>query len=286
MPMPHEGVMQTLLLPGGFSALAATADLHSEVYLLNSQFREELKKARLSGIKLLILAGDITHKGIPVEAYKIIQTVSQESLQAVAITGNHDWLSGKREELSRAMEDAGAVVLDNQVIVITEGEGDSAKKICVLGFDGSVSVEQMEQIKSINDHRAKQARFESATRYMYYEKFSLNLNAALMLEPHEIIVVSHIPLHPMQYNGRRPPLYSEMTPMIWQRLAKVFFETNIPITVISGHVHGNSAKYHLPDVWYMTSEGILVSNVALPTAILYNQSPLRRLSDRPVDNRT
>jgi Icc-related predicted phosphoesterase len=62
---------------------------------------------------LILLAGDITDYGLPEEGHILVKELSRAmKVPIVTVFGNHDFESGKHEELAKILRDAGVHVLD------------------------------------------------------------------------------------------------------------------------------------------------------------------------------
>src|SRR5262245_27189038 len=64
---------------------------------------------------LLLLCSDLTDHGLPEEAQVLLKELSSAvKVPIIAVLGNHDWHSGKHEELDKLLTDAGIQVLDGE----------------------------------------------------------------------------------------------------------------------------------------------------------------------------
>jgi Icc-related predicted phosphoesterase len=69
--------------------------------------------ARISeAADILLIAGDLTDYGLPEEAVVLARELTSLRIPAVAVLGNHDFESGKQDEVRRILSDAGLPVLD------------------------------------------------------------------------------------------------------------------------------------------------------------------------------
>src|SRR5207245_9623669 len=90
--------------------IAALADLHFSPQGYD-RIREVMNRLR-DEADLLILAGDITNLGKPEEMESMLATFVRLRVPIVAVLGNHDFESGKEEELSKMMIAEGVKLLD------------------------------------------------------------------------------------------------------------------------------------------------------------------------------
>ena len=90
--------------------LAALADLHCTK---TSQGAFQPLFARIAeSADLLVLAGDLTDYGLPEEARVLAKELTALRIPVAAVLGNHDVESGKADEVTKILVEAGLVVLD------------------------------------------------------------------------------------------------------------------------------------------------------------------------------
>jgi Icc-related predicted phosphoesterase len=109
--------------------LAAVGDTHctkSSAGELHGFFLQAAESA-----DVLLLCGDLTDYGLPEEAHILVEELSVVNIPIVAVLGNHDYESGKQDEVQRILTDAGVHVLDGEACEI-EGVGFAGVK----GFAG------------------------------------------------------------------------------------------------------------------------------------------------------
>src|ERR1041384_1895365 len=82
--------------------VAAVGDLHVH------QNSDESLKALFEKISrtadVLALCGDLTHLGLPEEADKLVNDLRACRIPVVAVLGNHDYQSGRQEDVKRSEE--------------------------------------------------------------------------------------------------------------------------------------------------------------------------------------
>src|SRR5437870_3021898 len=90
--------------------LAALADLHCGK---QDQGLWQPLFARIGeAADVLLLCGDLTNYGLAEEAAVLVKELSTLKLPIVAVLGNHDYESGKQEEVGKIFSDAGIHLLD------------------------------------------------------------------------------------------------------------------------------------------------------------------------------
>jgi Icc-related predicted phosphoesterase len=104
--------------------IAAVADLH---FSKNSPGTFQPMFAQLSDIAdILVLCGDLTDLGHPDEARLLARELAMVKVPMIGVLGNHDYHTGKQDEVSQILSDSGLKILD----------GDSAE-IHHVGFAGT-----------------------------------------------------------------------------------------------------------------------------------------------------
>ena len=109
--------------------LAALGDTHCTKASVG-QLRPIFSKAAEMA-DILLLCGDLTDYGLPEEAHILVEELSGIRIPIVAVLGNHDYESGRQDEVVRILSDAGVKVLDGEACVI-QGVGFAGAK----GFAG------------------------------------------------------------------------------------------------------------------------------------------------------
>src|SRR5256885_2582105 len=115
--------------------IAATADLHFSASR-HSALHDQLNRVR-DAADVLVLAGDLTNYGKPEEMEPLLNVIVRSRVPTVAVLGNHDYESGKQEELMRMMSNAGIKVLDGTAYE-RDGVGFAGTKGFVGGFGRSM----------------------------------------------------------------------------------------------------------------------------------------------------
>lgn len=119
--------------------IAAMGDVHA------GEDSKGFLAPRLNGIDaradLLLIAGDLTRCGSPDEARVLASELCGVAVPIVAVLGNHDYHSGREDELTAIMRDAGVTVLDGSAIEMALGEssvGIAGTKGFGGGFPGAM----------------------------------------------------------------------------------------------------------------------------------------------------
>src|SRR5260370_13013743 len=115
--------------------IAASADLHftpQNYARLKDQFELVRDEA-----DVLVLAGDLTNYGQPEEMEPLLNVLVRLRLPTIVVLGNHDYESGKEEELRRMLISGGVKVLDGSGYE-RDGVGFAGAKGFVGGFGRGV----------------------------------------------------------------------------------------------------------------------------------------------------
>ncbi|MBV9124441.1 MAG: metallophosphoesterase, partial [Planctomycetes bacterium] len=106
--------------------VAAVADIH--VGKDSQGALQPLCAQIATAADILLLGGDLTNYGLPEEGHVLIKELGALKIPIVAVLGNHDFESGKQEELRNLLLNAGIRVLD--------GEGCEIDGIGIAGVKG------------------------------------------------------------------------------------------------------------------------------------------------------
>jgi Icc-related predicted phosphoesterase len=122
----------------GTIRVAAAGDVHAD-----ESRRGDLEAAFTSvrgQADLVLLAGDLTTHGRPEEAQVVADASQLAELPVLSVLGNHDWHSGRADEVTAVMQEAGVTVLDRSwatLDVDAVNVGVVGTKGFVGGFPGS-----------------------------------------------------------------------------------------------------------------------------------------------------
>jgi len=112
--------------------VGAMADLHYTKYP-DQGMREMLTQAGRA-CDVLLLCGDLTDHGLPEEAHGLAREINAAvGVPVIAVLGNHDFESGKQDEVKAILADSGINMLDGDACEI-EGVGFAGIKGFCGGF--------------------------------------------------------------------------------------------------------------------------------------------------------
>jgi Icc-related predicted phosphoesterase len=103
--------------------IAALADLHCNN--TSHDIMRPLFEQIAQNADVLLLCGDLIDYGLPEEAMVLAKQINTLKIPVLAVLGNHEFESGKQEEVKKIFSDAGAMMLD----------GD-AREVLGIGFAG------------------------------------------------------------------------------------------------------------------------------------------------------
>jgi Icc-related predicted phosphoesterase len=111
--------------------VAAAADLHCTKTSVGQL--SPLLASMADGADVLLLCGDLTDFGLPEEAQILVRELNAVKVPVVAVLGNHDFESGKQDEVRKILLDAGVRMLDGDACEI-KGIGFAGVKGFAGGF--------------------------------------------------------------------------------------------------------------------------------------------------------
>lgn len=113
--------------------MAAAGDVHA-----SPERRVEVEEA-FAGLRgradILLLAGDLTTLGEPEQAAVVAGACRDLGMPVCAVLGNHDWHGNRGDEVARALEEGGVVVLERGSTVVDVG-GTAVGIVGTKGFVG------------------------------------------------------------------------------------------------------------------------------------------------------
>ena len=226
--------------------IAAVADLHFTPQ--NYEHIRDLMKSVREDADVLVLAGDLTNFGRPAEMESLMNVVVRLRLPVVAVLGNHDYESGRVEELMKLMTDAGVKVLDGTGYE-RDGVGFAGTKGFLGGFGrGMLTAFGEPEVKAF-----VQAGIDEALK--------LERGLSQLRTPRRVVVIHYAPIGDT-IRGEPREIYPYLGS---SRLAEVIDRHGADL-VLHGHAHGGNLDGK-------TTAGCPVHNVAL--AILQAQTPPR-----------
>lgn len=114
----------------GKTRIAAIADLHVQKSVAEAPFRELFAEVS-NQADILALCGDLTNSGLPEEAESLVKNLKACKIPVVAVLGNHDYHSGRVEEVKKVLAEGKLALLDGQGCEV-KGVGFAGTK----GFGG------------------------------------------------------------------------------------------------------------------------------------------------------
>src|SRR5215471_310331 len=226
--------------------IAASADLHftpQSYAKLKDQFERVREEA-----DVLVLAGDLTNYGQPEEMDPLLNVLVRLRLPTIVVLGNHDYESGREEELKRMMIGGGVKVLDGSGYE-RDGVGFAGAKGFVGGFGRGV-------LTAFGEREIKEF-----VRAAIDETLKLERGIAQLRAPKRVIVVHYSPIAET-VQGEAPEIFPFLGT---SRMAEVIDRHGADL-VLHGHAHHGK-----PDG--QTRGGVPVHNVAI--SLLQAQTPSR-----------
>ncbi len=218
--------------------IAAVADIH--VKKTGQGSMQPLFARATEEADVILLCGDLTDYGA-VEEAKILAKEITSSLRipAIGVLGNHDFETGKQDEIVKILTDAGVTMLDGDVHEV-DGVGFAGVK----GFGGGFGRRQLgawgeEIIKKFVHETIQEA---------------LKLEAALarLRTPQKIAIVHYAPIHATTVG--EPP---EISPFLGSSRLEEPIDRYRVNAVFHGHAHRGSLEGR-------TKGNVPVYNVAMP----------------------
>jgi Icc-related predicted phosphoesterase len=237
--------------------VAAVADLHypkTPPDLLQGLLSQASEQA-----DVLLLGGDLTDYGRPEEARLLAKTLATYAkLPLLAVLGNHDYESGKPEEVREILCDAGIIMLDGESYEV-HGIGFAGVK----GFAGGFG------------QWALQPWGEAAIKYFVREAVdeALKLESALakLRTPQRVALLHYSPIQDT-VEGEPPVIF----PFLGSSRLEEPLNRYAVAAVFHGHAHQGAPEGH-------TTSGIAVYNVAAPLLHKsFPDQPLFRIVEIPV----
>jgi len=225
--------------------IAATADLH---FSPSNQavLRDQLSRVR-DEADLLVLAGDLTNYGQPNEMEPLLNTLVRIRVPTVAVLGNHDYESGREQELMQMMAAAGIKILDGSAYE-RDGIGFAGTKGFVGGFGRGV-------LTAFGEPEIK-----AFVRASIDEALKLERGISQLRTSKRVVVLHYSPIADT-VRGEFP----EIMPFLGtSRLAEVIDRHGADL-VVHGHAHNGTLEGR-------TLAGIPVHNVAI-TLLQRQQTP-------------
>jgi len=238
--------------------IAALGDLHCSKSSQGT-LQPLLAKAGESA-ELVLIAGDLTDYGLPDEARILARELTAVRVPVIAVLGNHDFESGKADEVRHILGEAGTTILDGDICE-THGIGIAGVK----GFGGGFG------------QRALAPWGETTIKQFVHEAVdeALKLETALArIGSMPIVALLHY--SPIAQTVEGEPLE------IYPFLGSSRLEEPINTYRVSLAVHSHAHRGHLEG---RTAVGVPVYNVSMPLlARSFPDRPAFRLFDIPLSD--
>jgi Icc-related predicted phosphoesterase len=217
--------------------LAAVGDIHCTK--TSQGTLQPLFEQIADSADVLLLCGDLTDYGLPEEAHILTKELSSAKIPTLAVFGNHDYESGKQDEVRQILTDGGVILLDGEAHEI-HGVGFAGVK----GFAGGFG------------RRALGAWGEETIKRLVHETVeeALKLEAALAkLQTAQRVAVLHYAPIQATVEGEPPEIF----PFLGSSRLEEPLNRYSVTAVFHGHAHYGSPEGR-------TLGDIPVYNVAMP----------------------
>src|SRR5579864_6985700 len=232
--------------------LAATADLHFSPSN-QAALREQLSNVR-DDADVLVLAGDLTNYGQPSEMEPLLNTLVRLRVPTIAVLGNHDYESGREQELMQMMTAGGIKMLDGSAYE-RDGVGFAGTKGFVGGFGRGV-------LTAFGEPEVK-----TFVRASIDEALKLERAMSQLRTPKRVVVLHYAPIA-TTVEGEACEIYPFLGT---SRLAEVVDRIGADL-VLHGHAHNGKCDGKTPG-------GVPVHNVAITLLQRQNPSAVYRVFD-------
>jgi len=232
--------------------VAASADLHftpQSYTKLQDQFERVRDEA-----DVLVLAGDLTNYGQPEEMEQLLNVLVRLRLPTVVVLGNHDYESGKEEELRRMLTGGGMKVLD--------GSGYERDGVGFAGTKGFAGGFGRGMLTPFGEKEVKDFVKASVDEAMKLERAMSQMRAQK-----RVVVVHYSPIAET-VQGEAPEIFPFLGT---SRLAEVIDRHGADL-VLHGHAHHGKPEGR-------TAGGVPVHNVAISLLQAQNPSLVYRVFD-------
>jgi Icc-related predicted phosphoesterase len=225
---------------GGETAVVrvgAMADLHCSK-TMQGKLQPLLAQAAKM-VDVLLLCGDLTDYGLPEEAQVLARELNAVHVPLIGVLGNHDFESGKQDEVRDVLVAAGVTMLDGDACEV-KGVGFAGVKGFAGGFGrGALGPWGENAIKDF-------------VREAVNEALKLEAALARLRTPHRIGVLHYAPIRET-VEGEPPEIFPYLGS---SRLSEPLYRYKAT-AVFHGHAHRGSPEGKIGDA-------IPVFNVALP----------------------
>ena len=212
--------------------------------------------AAADGVDALVLCGDLTDRGLPDEARTIARELAKAKVRVVGVLGNHDYESGKQDEIAAILREAGVKVLDGEGVEIGDVGFAGTKGFC--GGFGDRALEPWGE-----------PAIKAFVREAVDESVKLGAALAKLRTAHKIAVLHYSPIVDTVV-GEPPEIY----PFLGSTRLAEPIDRHGATFVVHGHAHSGAVEGR-------TRGGVPVYNVSLPLLRKRDLPPLRILELAP-----
>jgi Icc-related predicted phosphoesterase len=188
---------------------------------------------------ILLLCGDLTDHGTPEEAKILAADLANVRLPMVGVLGNHDFESGKQDEVTAILRQAGVDILDGEAVMVHDVGFAGVK-----GFGGGFDKHMLQPWGEVG--------IKDFVRGAVDEALKLDSALAKIRTPHRVVLMHYAPV---RGTVEGEPL--EIYPFLGSSRLEEPLNRYHASMVVHGHVHRGYPEG-------TTSAGVPVFNVALP----------------------
>jgi Icc-related predicted phosphoesterase len=189
---------------------------------------------------MLLLAGDLTRRGLPREAAVLARELHDVEIPVLAVLGNHDYHADQQDEVRLVLEQAGVQVLEGESLVF-QLDGVSVAVAGVKGFCGGF-------VGAASEFGEPEMKAFAALARVSAE--ALEGALAGCEADHKIALVHYSPIEATLVGERE-----EVWPFLGSYLLAEAVDRAGADLCLHGHAHGGSEKGQTP-------AGVPVRNVA------------------------
>lgn len=230
--------------------IAAVADLHCRLGRKDN-FQRLVKAVNEQSVDLVLLGGDLTDHGRPEEAELLADSLGDLRAPIVAVLGNHDLDSGRRDEVVSILSEGGILVLDGDRYKLKGG------LVGVAGVKGFAGGFGRSSLQPFGEEAIKAFVMETINESLALEGALSRVDAVLKL------ALTHYAPTSETCQGEAP----EITPFLGSSKLGEAIDAQEVTAAFHGHAHMGRLRGATPD-------GRPVFNVALP--VLRRIHPDRR----------
>lgn len=217
--------------------IAAVADIHC-TKTSQGQFTDLFARAN-DMADVLLLGGDLTDYGLPEEAHVLAKEMSAAKIPVLGVLGNHDYESGKQDEITQILCDAGMIVLDGDAHEVAGVGFAGAKGFCGGFGRGTLAPWGEDMVK-----RFVQEAIDEALK--------LEKAVARLRTPERVVLLHYAPVQ-ATVEGEPPEIF----PFLGTSRLEEPLGRHSVTAVFHGHAHRGTFEGR-------STTGIPVYNVSLP----------------------